>query len=83
MNEVNIERYLDLKRQIADLTAEMDGIRSEWLASLAVGTHGRITITKRTRIDLDKAAVLTVVGPDVYKNLEKISEYTVVQVRNH
>lgn len=79
----NIERYLELKRTIADLTAEMDSIRSEWISSLPVGQHGRITITKRTRIDLDKAAVLTAVGPDVYKNLEKISEYTVVQVRNH
>lgn len=77
----NIERYLDLKRQIADLTLEMDNIRSEWLSSLPVGTHGRITIAKRTRIDLDKAAVLTAVGPDVYKNLEKISEYIVVQVK--
>ena len=77
----NIERYLDLKRQIADLTMEMDSIRSEWLSILTVGTHGRITITKRTRIDLDKAAVLTTVGPEAYKNLEKISEYTVVQVK--
>lgn len=77
----NIERYLELKRQIADLTAEMDSIRSEWLSSLTVGTHGRITISKRTRIDLDKAAVLTAVGPEAYKNLEKISEYTVVQVK--
>lgn len=77
----NVERYLELKRTIADLTMEMDSIRSEWLASLPVGQHGRITITKRTRIDLDKAAVLTAVGPDVYKNLEKISEYTVVQVK--
>jgi hypothetical protein len=77
----NIERYLELKATIADLTMEMDSIRSEWLADLPVGQHGRITIAKRTRIDLDKAAVLTAVGPDVYKNLEKISEYTVLQVK--
>jgi hypothetical protein len=77
----NIDRYLELKSQIAAATLEMESIKQGWLADLSVGTHGRITIAKRTRIDLDKAAVLVAVGPEAYKTLEKISEYTVVTVK--
>jgi hypothetical protein len=77
----NIDRYLELKRQIAAATLEMESIKKQWLADLAPGIHGRITIAKRTRIDLDKAAVLVAVGADTYKTLEKISEYTVVTVK--
>jgi hypothetical protein len=77
----NIDRYLELKSQIAAATVELETIKKQWLADLAVGTHGRITIAKRTRIDLDKEAVLVAVGPEMYKNLEKITEYTVVTVK--
>ena len=78
---MTVDRYLELKSQIATATLEMESIKQGWLAELAVGTHGRITIAKRTRIDLDKAAVLVAVGADTYKALEKISEYTVVTVK--
>ena len=77
----NIDRYLELKATISTATLEMESIKQGWIADLAVGTHGRITIAKRTRIDLDKAAVLVAVGPESYKALEKISEYTVVTVK--
>lgn len=80
-----IKRYIELKQQIAALTAEADTIKHGWLAELSPGYHEMdghtLTIATRTRIDLDKTAVLTAVGPEAYKNLEKISEYTIVQVK--
>jgi hypothetical protein len=77
----NIDRYLELKNVIAEATLELESIKQGWLAELPLGNHGRITIAKRTRIDLDKAAVLVAVGAEMYKNLEKISDYTVVTVK--
>lgn len=80
-----ITRYLEIKKQIKDLEAEAETIKKTWLASLPVGETEMdghvITISKRTRIDLDKEAVLIAVGPEAYKSLEKISEFTVLTVK--
>jgi hypothetical protein len=80
-----IKRYLELKSIAKAAEAEMDAIKKEWIDTLPLGESSidghTVSIVKRTRIDLDKEAVLMAVGADAYRSLEKISEFVVVIVK--
>ena len=82
---LNLRRYLEIKKQIALLEKEANLIKREIRTNLPFGTHefGDIKVIRSTRIriDLDKESVLLKLGAEAYQACEKASEYEVVEVK--
>jgi hypothetical protein len=84
MNDI-LEKYLELKKQEAEVTKQLNSLKNEIKLAYAIGdseTNGiKVSRSLRIRIDLDKEAVLLKIGADAYKECEKATEYEVLTVK--
>lgn len=80
-----LEKYLELKKQEAQVTKQLATLKNEIRLAYAIGdteSDGiKVTRAMRIRIDLDKEAVLLKIGADGYKDCEKATEYEVITVK--
>lgn len=80
-----LQQYLELKKQEAEITKQLNLIKREIRESLPIGDTemGDIKVSRalRIRIDIDKESVLMKLGEKGYKECEKATEYEVVTVK--
>lgn len=80
-----LDRYYAITQNIAALEAEKDAIRKELLKTYQLGEHEvegyKVIISKQKRESLDKAKLLTDLGPAQFTKYVKESEYEVIRVK--
>lgn len=83
--ELNLNRYLELKKQEAEIAKELKLMKQKIRESFSVGDTEidgiKVSRSTRIRIDLDKESVLRKLGPHAYQQCEKATEYEVVTVK--
>lgn len=81
-----LKRFIELKKQAKALEKEMNDIKAEIRKSLDFGFHEfdgvKVTRSYRSRLELDKAGILELIGIDKYQSFEKPSEYEVIKVES-
>lgn len=80
----SLKRFIEIKQQIKELEKEKNNLQAKIRASFDFGTHEidgvKVIRSTRSRLELDKAGILELIGINAYKSFEKPNEYEVIQV---